>query len=80
MVNAVLAVFDILSNAAAGCELLLVSTAAGEANPFQFALSYDDRPVQFRGNQAVLERVGRAEGPTARAGKGLDHECPTAKR
>ena len=60
--NALLAILDVFTNAAAGYEFVLVNLDVTEEQAFEFDLLYGDQVLEFQGNRAMLSRATSVQG------------------
>ena len=78
--NALLAVLDVFTNAAAGYEFVLVNLDVTEEQAFQFDLLYGGQVLDFRGGSAVLSRVSKVEGSQTQGPRALQIRAPATNR
>jgi len=78
--NALLAILDVFTNAAAGYEFVLVNLDVTEEQAFQFDLLYGGQALDFQGGSAVLSRVSTVEGSQTQGPRALQISAPATNR
>lgn len=74
--NALLAVLDVFTNAAAGYEFVLVNLNVTEEQAAQFDFLYGGQVLNFQGNSAILNRVSEVDGSAAQGPRALQVSAP----
>ena len=74
--NALLAILDVFTNAAAGYELVLVNLDVTEEQAFEFDLLYGGQILDFEGNSAILSRVSEVDGSATQGPRALQINAP----
>ncbi len=74
--NALLAILDVFTNAAAGYEFFLVNLDVTEEQAFEFDLFYGGQILAFQGKSAMLSRVSSVQGSQTQGPRALQIKAP----
>ncbi|MEQ8248664.1 MAG: hypothetical protein RID42_13390 [Alphaproteobacteria bacterium] len=78
--NALLAILDVFTNAAAGYEFVLVNLDVTEEQAFEFDLLYGGQVLEFQGNSAMLSRATSVQGSQTQGPRALQIKAPPKRQ